>query len=151
MTYDRLAVLLTKYHTIVDLERQIGCHQTTPLWALNVFQSMVSCSEYKRVFMRFTLARRVFIAILLFDVAFSILTWKADAKDFAVLVFNENAHFQWIWSDNFWSRDSAPPMTVREKQRLYNKEKGWPFYTIKALNSEVCIQIVYTCIHEIWL
>ena len=42
-------------------------------------------------FIRFTLARRVFIAILLFDVALfgalSILTRKADAKDFAVLVF----------------------------------------------------------------
>ena len=75
--------------------------------------------------MRFTLARRVFIAILLFDVA---LIWRAfhidlktEAKDFAELVFNENAHFQWIWSDNFWSRDSAPPMAVGEKHRLYNK------------------------------
>ena len=45
--------------------------------------------------MRFTLARRVFIAILLFDVA---LIWRAfhiDLKSrreaFAVLVFNENA------------------------------------------------------------
>ena len=36
----------------------------------------------------FTLARRVFIAILFFD------TGKAGAKDFAGLVFTENAHFQ---------------------------------------------------------
>ena len=35
---------------------------------------MVSCSEYQRVIMRYTLARRVFIAILLFDVA---LIWRA--------------------------------------------------------------------------
>ena len=34
-----------------------------------MFQSMVSCSEYLRVFIHFTLARHVFIAILLFDVA----------------------------------------------------------------------------------
>ena len=53
--------------------------------------------------------------------ALSILTGKADAKGFAVLVFTGNAHFQWIWSDNFWSRDSAPPMAVGEKHRLYNK------------------------------
>ena len=83
--------------------------------------------------MRFTLARRVFIAILLFDVAvnlarFPILTWKAEEKDFAVLVFNENAHFQWIWSDNFWSRDSAPPMAVGEKHRLYNKQVWWAIF-----------------------
>ena len=39
---------------------------------------MVSCSEYKRVFIRFTLARRVFIAILLFDVA---LIWHAFQID----------------------------------------------------------------------
>ena len=32
-TYNRLAALLTKYRTIIDLERQIGCHQTTPLMA----------------------------------------------------------------------------------------------------------------------
>ena len=31
MTYNRLAVLLTKYRTIVDFERQIECHQITPL------------------------------------------------------------------------------------------------------------------------
>ena len=54
--------------------------------------------------------------------ALSILTGKAEATDFAVLVFNENAHFQWIWSDNFWSRDSAPPMAVGEKHRLYNNK-----------------------------
>ena len=54
--------------------------------------------------------------------ALSILTRKAEVKDFAVLVFNGNAHFQWIWSDNFWSRDSAPPMAVREKHRLYNNK-----------------------------
>ena len=46
---------------------------------------------------------------------------KADAKDFVVLVFTGNAHFQWIWSDNFCSRDSALPMAVGEKHRLYNK------------------------------
>ena len=50
---------------------------------------------------------------------------KRKRKDFAVLVFNENAHFQWIWSDNFWSRDSAPPMAVGEKHRLYNKCIYW--------------------------
>ena len=53
--------------------------------------------------------------------ALSILTGKAEAKDFAVLIFTGNAHFQLIWSDNFWSRDSAPPMAVGEKHRLYNK------------------------------
>ena len=62
---------------------------------------------------------------LLFDVAlfwrtFHIDTGKADAKDFAVLVLTGNAHFQWIWSDNFWSRDSSPPIAVGEKHRLYN-------------------------------
>ena len=31
MIYNRLAVLLTKYRTVVGLEKQIGCHQTTPL------------------------------------------------------------------------------------------------------------------------
>ena len=51
--------------------------------------------------------------------ALSIFTGKADAKDFAVLVFTGNAHFQWIWSNNSWSRDSAPPMTG-ENHRLYN-------------------------------
>ena len=51
--------------------------------------------------------------------ALSIFTGKADAKDFAVLVFTGNAHFQWIWSDNFWSRDSATQMTVGEKHRLH--------------------------------
>ena len=55
--------------------------------------------------------------------ALSILTGKADAKDFAVLVFTGNAHFQRIWSDNFWSRGSAPPMTVGEKHRLYNNSQ----------------------------
>ena len=54
--------------------------------------------------------------------ALSILTGKADANDFALLVFTGNAHFQRIWSDNFWSRDSAPPMAVGEKYRLYNKQ-----------------------------
>ena len=53
--------------------------------------------------------------------ALSIFTGKADAKDFAVFVFTGNAHFQWIWSDNLGSLDSAPPMAVREKHRLYNK------------------------------
>ena len=51
--------------------------------------------------------------------AFPIFTGKAGAKDFAVLVFTGNAHFQWLWSDNFWLRDSAPPMAVGEKHRLY--------------------------------
>ena len=74
--------------------------------------------------------------------ALSILTGKADIKDFAVLVFTWNAH--WIWSDNFWSRDSAPPMAVGEKHRLYSKKCYlyvsflcvllnhfiWPFYLI---------------------
>ena len=55
--------------------------------------------------------------------ALSILTRKADARDFAILVFTEKAHFQWIWSDNFWSRDSAPPIAVGEKHRLYNNTK----------------------------
>ena len=53
--------------------------------------------------------------------ALSIFTGKADVKDFAVVVFTGNAHFQWIWSDNFWSRDSALPMADGEKHRLYNK------------------------------
>ena len=46
--------------------------------------------------------------------AHSIFTSKVDTKDFTVLVFTGNAHFQWIWSDNFWSCDSAPPMAFGE-------------------------------------
>ena len=39
-----------------------------------MFKSMVSFSKYWRVFVRFNLARRVFIAVRLFDVA---LFWRA--------------------------------------------------------------------------
>ena len=67
--------------------------------------------------------------------ALSILTWKAEAKDFAVLVFNGNAHFQWIWSDNFWSRDSAPPMAVGENHRLYNNTTYWLRFIYILINS----------------
>ena len=48
----------------------------------------------------------------------SIFTGKADAKDFAVLVFTGNAHFHLIGSDNFWSRDSAPLIDVGEKKTI---------------------------------
>ena len=57
--------------------------------------------------------------------ALSIFTGKADTKDFAVLVFTGNAPSKWIWSDNFWSRDSALPIAVGEKHRLYNNNKSW--------------------------
>ena len=62
-----------------------------------------------------------------------ILTGKAEAKDFAVLIFIGNVHFQWKWSDNFWSRDSAPPMAVWEKHRLYNNIQLWTFYSVNMV------------------
>ena len=46
--------------------------------------------------------------------ALSIFTGKADTKDFTVHVFTGNAHFEWIWSVNFWSFDSTPLMAVGE-------------------------------------
>ena len=79
-------------------------------------------------FMRFTLAssyihrnsivwRRVIFAI------FPYLLKKRTRMISAILVFTGNAQLQWIWSDNFWSRDSAAPMTVGEEHRLYNKNR----------------------------
>ena len=91
----------------------------------------------------------------------SILTWKAEAKDFAVLVFNENAHFQWIWSDNFWSRDSAPPMAVGEKHRLYNNliyeieifhsinRKTWVIFLSRVLHLLSEISLFHKFIYDI--
>ena len=90
-----LAILSNVYYTIMDILLSIygliNSVNTRPyllskmsitvlLYSKTIYerylcvQSMVSCLEYQRVFMRFTLARRVFIASLLFDVA---LFWRA--------------------------------------------------------------------------
>ena len=65
---------------------------------------------------------------------FPYLLEKRTRRISAVLVFTGNAHFQLIWSDNFWSRDSAPPMAVGEKHRLYNKH-----YELKFMNKTRCV------------
>ena len=59
-----------------------------------MFQCTVSCSEYLRAFMSFTLARLVFIIILLADVTLFLRALHADAKDCAVLIFTGTAHFK---------------------------------------------------------
>ena len=73
------------------------------------------------------LAHRVFIAFLLFDVAlfwrsFHIY-WKSGHEWFRGTRIYWITHFKWIWSDNFWPRDSAQPIAVEEKHRLYNNHK----------------------------
>ena len=91
-------------------------HMCSNLWSHVQNTNVFSCALIWRVVYSlqfYCLTSRYFSAL-------SILTGKADAKDLLVLVFTGNAHFQWIWSDIFWSRDSVPPMVVGEKHRLYN-------------------------------
>ena len=108
--YTIMDFLLSKYGLIFTEFDSIdrGVAENTNAFSYALFWRVVYASQF------YCLTSRYFGAL-------SILTGKAEATDFAVLVFNENAHFQWIWSDNFWSRDSAPPMAVGEKHRIYNK------------------------------
>ena len=62
--------------------------------------------------------------------ALHIFTGKAEVDNFAVLIFTENAHFQWIRSHIFWSSHSAPRMGTG-KNRLINLDiqcQGKRFY-----------------------
>ena len=56
-----------------------------------------------------------FVVILLLR----IFTGKAEAKDFAVLVFSGNVHYRWIRSNMFVQVDFAQPVGI--KPRLYYK------------------------------
>ena len=75
--------------------------------------------------MRFTLARRVFIAILLFNVALICRAFHIDLKSGSEGFSRYSYLMKTLISSeygltNFWSRDSASPMAVGEKHRLHN-------------------------------
>ena len=80
--------------------------------------------------------------------ALSIFTGKADTKDFTVLVFTGNAHSQWIWSENFWSCDSAPPMAFGENTDyiiniyLYLLENHFKVFIILSYHSFVYFKLI---------
>ena len=73
------------------------------LYSETINECYICSNKWSYVFIRFSLAHRVFTAILCLPSryfgALSIFTGKADAKNFAVLVFTRNASFQLIWSD----------------------------------------------------
>ena len=67
-----------------------------------------------------TLHERVFIIILLLDtyfLCFSYIYWKIGSEGFCGTRIYRKPSFLWIWSNNFLSCDSAPPMTAGEKKQ----------------------------------